>query len=383
MSDSDRVNLAYSEEVAFGTVAAIALKTLRFTSESLKQETDTASSAEITDDRQVPDVIRTNVNAGGDINFELSYSAYDDFMEASLQSADFTSSASLTATTIQASAGDNSFNDSASGFGSYVANQWISVTGFATAANNGFFKITTQTSGKLIVTGGTLVTEAAGPSVVIVMGPQIVNGTEQRSFSIEKENKDLSNIFALYTGMTIGSFSMTIEIESFITGNFTFLGVKEESKSSTAGTGGPTAAPTFSVMNTIDNVDKTLEGLASLSITGLAFTQSNNLRGRSVVGTLGADSIGAGVNDITGTLTTYFTDATLIDKYLNFTATSVAVVVQDVDDNAYVIEFPRIKYTDGARLTTGQNADVFAELPFTAYKHDTELITMRIARFTA
>ena len=198
MSDSDRVNLAYSEEVTFGTVAAIALKTLRFTSESLKQETDTASSAEITDDRQVPDVIRTNVNAGGDINFELSYSAYDDFMEASLQSSDFTSSASLTATTLQASAGDNSFNDSASGFGSYVANQWISVTGYSTAANNGFFKITTQTSGKLIVTGGTLVTEAAGPSVVIVMGPQIVNGTEQRSFSIEKENKDLSNIYWLF-----------------------------------------------------------------------------------------------------------------------------------------------------------------------------------------
>lgn len=70
--------------------------------------------------------------------------------------------ANVTAETISASAVDNSFNDSASGFPSNLkSGDIITVSGFATAANNGRFVVSgTPTTAKVIVTA-TLGTEAA------------------------------------------------------------------------------------------------------------------------------------------------------------------------------------------------------------------------------
>lgn len=73
-------------------------------------------------------------------------------------------------TTISASAVDNSFNDSASGFPSLLkSGDVIEVSGFTTAANNGRFLVTgTPTTAKIIVSA-TLATEAAGDNVTILL----------------------------------------------------------------------------------------------------------------------------------------------------------------------------------------------------------------------
>ena len=54
-----------------------------------------------------------------------------------------------------------------------------------------------------------------------------------------------------------------------------------------------------------------------------------------------------------------------------------------VDDasNAYVFEFPRVKFTSGQRNAGGTEQDVFADLQFTAYRETTEDVTIRIVRF--
>lgn len=81
---------------------------------------------------------------------------------------------SYSATTISAAASDNSFNDSASGFSGMAIGQYIPVTGFTEAANNGLFKIESITSSKIVVSGGTLVDEAAGDSVEIApLSPEL------------------------------------------------------------------------------------------------------------------------------------------------------------------------------------------------------------------
>ena len=79
-----------------------------------------------------------------------------------------------TATTFSASSVDNSYNDSGSGLDFVIAPAQIHVTGFATAANNGVKDVTSRTTSKIIVSQ-TLVTEAAGPSVVIrYLNPSVV-----------------------------------------------------------------------------------------------------------------------------------------------------------------------------------------------------------------
>ena len=78
--------LAYGVQVACGT-AQTTLKELRFVSETIGLTAAVTSSNEIRPNRNVADSIRTSTSIGGDINMELSYATYDDFMQGLLQSA--------------------------------------------------------------------------------------------------------------------------------------------------------------------------------------------------------------------------------------------------------------------------------------------------------
>jgi hypothetical protein len=81
MSESSRVQVRYVEETTFGTTPAAALKNLRATGFRLKRNTQGAVSEEIRSDRQIPDWIRTGIDVGGEIPFELVYGNLDDFLE--------------------------------------------------------------------------------------------------------------------------------------------------------------------------------------------------------------------------------------------------------------------------------------------------------------
>jgi hypothetical protein len=73
------------------------------------------------------------------------------------------------ATTISAASGDNSFNDSGAGFPAWAPGDVLTVDGFLTNAdNNGAaFTVVSRTASKIVVSGGTLVTEAAGDVVTL------------------------------------------------------------------------------------------------------------------------------------------------------------------------------------------------------------------------
>jgi hypothetical protein len=105
-----------------------------------------------------------------------------------------------------------------------------------------------------------------------------------------------------------------------------------------------------------------------MNVTQLDLSIANNLRQRLVVGELGAVSMGAGQFTVTGTLQAYYESKTLFNKFLNQTATQLAFILQDAAGNAYIIDMPAVKYSDGTRNPTGKNTDIIANLPFTAYK---------------
>lgn len=76
----------------------------------------------------------------------------------------------ITAATIDAAAGDNSYNDTGNGFltAGFAVGDRITVSGFTNAANNQFVAtITSVTAGKIITDATGLVTEAVGPTVTI------------------------------------------------------------------------------------------------------------------------------------------------------------------------------------------------------------------------
>jgi hypothetical protein len=83
MGSSNRVALRYIQEVTKGvTPATPALKPVRFTSESLNYAIENTQTAESAADRTQKDLVQVSAMAAGDINFELSYGTFDDWLEA-------------------------------------------------------------------------------------------------------------------------------------------------------------------------------------------------------------------------------------------------------------------------------------------------------------
>lgn len=85
MADSSRHALYAIAEVTYGTTPTTpAFKTLRHTGTNLALTKNTMQSEELRPDRQIQDYRHGTKQAGGDISGELSYGAYDDFLEAVL-----------------------------------------------------------------------------------------------------------------------------------------------------------------------------------------------------------------------------------------------------------------------------------------------------------
>ena len=383
MSNTAQAQVAYIKETDFNTQkTGSALQILRYSGESLKQDAGVSQGEEIRGDRQIPSMRRTRKSASGGINGLFSYGTYDDLLASVLQAASWNAAVTVgPIITISAASGDNSFNDSGSGFGSLVVNQWVYVTGFTTAGNNGFFKIATKTTGKITVTGGTLVSEDAGDSVTVKQGAYIVNGVTLDTYNFERKYADLATELALLTGMALNGLSLAIPQEGDISIGFDLIGGGEQSLATTGGSG-YTAATTTEKFNGLD-VNHLYENLADLTVANFSLQINNNLRSRLVIGSSGILSIGSGNINVSGALRTYYTSKTLFDKWLNETATALALAISDAAGNRYVIDLPKVKFTAGARVASGPNDDCFADLQWTAYMHATEAITARIARFAA
>lgn len=389
-ADSNLIGLAYVEESTFGVVPSgpPTLQNLRFTSESLKQATQTVLSQEIRSTRDIADVIRVGVNSAGGVEGELSYGTYDDFFEAGLLSSGWSSETAVIASDSNVSVASGVVTHTTGWSSTPTAGSWVKIAGFTSsmAANNGAWKVAaspTPTSTTFSVEG-TLVDGAAGDSVSIDEGAQILNGTNLRTFVLEKEYTDLSNNFSVLTGNAIDQMTWGVSADAILTTGFQFIGKRElAAQTVTVGNGSNTAVNGNSVCNAIDHVTLVQENGASYDITGLTAQLSNNLRARLQVGTLGAVSLGKGTCNVNGTVNAYYESQDVMDRYLNFDTTSLAFVVTDAAGNILVFDYPSIKFTDGQRIAGGQNQDILAQMQWQAFADATEGVTMRVVRFAA
>ena len=394
-ADADRINVAFIQETSFGVtpIGPPKIADIRITSEGLAQENNTADSTEIRSDRQLADIVRTGISAGGEIPFELSFASFDEWFAASFLSDDVTNPQgwSLAVATIAADitiAADNALNQFqgvATKFAGYLVGSWIKVAGFATAGNNGFFKIIAKAGDDSTITvshgPGALVNEVAGASVSITQGSEITNGVTCRSYTIEEEYTDLTNVFHAFLGMTINTMSLSTQAESIIGGSFGFMGQQMDDNAATVGDSANTAANENEVMGSGEDVENVYEGGTSLCVINFSVEIANNFRNQPCVSNLAPQGLGSGKLNVTGTVQAYFENATLLAKFLDFTSTSLAQVFTDSAGQSYIIDLPEVKFTAGPTSAGGESSDIVVDLSYTAKKHPTENKTIRMVRF--
>jgi hypothetical protein len=380
MSDSSQVALRLLEESTWGVTPGAAMDALRFSSESLGQPKNTQVSNEIRPDGQVTDLIQLARMADGGISGELSYGTYDKLFKAVMRASDWTT---LTDTGIVISA-DNASSEFRWASGSppaFVVGQFVKVSGFTEAANNGFFRVTARDSDSITV-DGTLTDEAAGDSVT-VQGDVLTNGNVLTSFTLEKEFVDITQ-FLSYTGMSPGQMDLAFPVEGVATAAFTFMGKDAALAQATVGTGGPNAANENDVINTSNHLAVLTESSGALvgtHGTGLNISVQNSLRRQPALGSLTSVGLGLGRFVVTGELTAYFENELLLNRYLNHSESGVGLVV-DGQGGAYGIYLPRVKFTGGGAPTPGNDQDITVTLPFQALREPGADVTMIISRMT-
>ena len=201
-------------------------------------------------------------------------------------------------------------------------------------------------------------------------------GTTPKYFSIEDYAADIDQA-RLFTGCSVNTLSVALAPNAMVTGTFGMVG-KDMTITATEKTqDAPTDASPFDAYSG----DLEIGGATSAIVTAMDFTLTNGFAPTFVVGDDSTPSLEVGDAVVEGTLSAYFEDASLINRFINETETSLKVTVGDNAGTPNTMEFffPRCKINSADVGVDGPTSRVIS-LSFVALRDDTEATNLRITR---
>lgn len=362
---------------------------LRFTSESLDGPIETVVSNEIRSDAQITDAVKVSESAGGDVSFEFSYRSFDMLLEGALRNdwgaeLDVNSGGSpADARTVTIGSPLTEIEIPGSPGAELQVGQFIRVTGSTNSpSNDGYYRITAVNGDVFTVTPSFAGAETG--TNLRVRASHLRNGTERKSFVLAKVFTDLSPQEILYfNGMRVGTFSLSIEPGSILTGSFSFAGKRGRAANTLPGLASAQDAPGTDVANAVDNiVEVLLDGSAiDADLTSISLDVNTNTRDKPAVAAVGNIDVGLGRFNVSGNLTMYFSSRVLYDKFVSQTRHSLSFVVQ-VGSDSYAIFLPSLKFSTSTIVIEGNDTDVVVSADFQALRDPTLGFTLGLDRFS-
>jgi hypothetical protein len=207
-------------------------------------------------------------------------------------------------------------------------------------------------------------------------------GTTPKYFSIEDAAQDISQ-FRVFTGMSVSSMSVSIAPNQMVTTTFTMVG-KDMTISGTGKTvDNATIAQPFDSYSGDVSIGDVSSATTSAIVTSLEFSIDNAMNPTFVVGDDATPHLETGMATVEGTLTAYFEDAALINRFIDEDESELIVSVDDpTGSNEYTFTFPKIKVNGADVPVDGQTSRIIT-LPFVALYDATEDTNLKITRPTA
>ena len=200
-------------------------------------------------------------------------------------------------------------------------------------------------------------------------------GNTRKSFTVEHSQIDIAQFFQ-YNGMIVDKLQLKIATNGIITAKFTFVGkdsptVTTVSVDVTAGTApnGFYTAPVVSLPfvhngGTFKEGGSTFADMMSLDLTIENKTSSNFVLGSNTIRDFSQNFL-----EITGTAQVYVEDATIYNKFINATSTSLDFTLTN-GTNTHEFNLPNIRY-HGASKSVAGNGPVTLSLPFVGFYDST------------
>tara|TARA_R110000824_G_C15191526_1_gene674789 strand:+ start:486 stop:1397 length:912 start_codon:yes stop_codon:yes gene_type:complete len=204
-------------------------------------------------------------------------------------------------------------------------------------------------------------------------------GVAPKFLSVEDYAADIDQA-RLFTGLSVSTMGISLAPNQMVTTTFGMIG-KDMTMSATEKTqdaaSGSVPFDAYSGDIGIGNV----AGASSVAIvTALDFTLTNSFSPTFVIGDNSAPSLEYGRAEVEGTLTAYFEDATLINRFLNEVETEIEVSVNDpTGANAYTFQFPKVKINSADVGVDGPTSRMI-NMSFVALFDAVEATNLKITR---
>jgi Phage tail tube protein len=379
-SQNSRAGLSYVTEVTFGvTPGSPSLVSIPYNTHSLDLSKERVTGNEIQPDRMLRVDRHGNRSVSGDIAVDLRKGDFDVFFESCLMSA-FADSATVATLTATSSAGTATITYASTTVPAFPVGSAITVAGVTPAGFNGTWTVTACTATSVSFLNGT-----AGPQTVAgtVRNRALKVGVTPKSFSIEDAALDITQ-FRLFTGMTVDTVAVSVKPNSMIATTFSMVGKDMTMSGSSVDAVKTTAStnqPFDSYSGTLSLGDAGAAMSAVALITGIDFSISNSLAPTFVVGSASTPQIEFGMCTVEGTITAYFEDAALINRFINETTSAFQVTVNDPSGASnYTFHFPRVKLNGATVPVDGPTGSRIVTIPFVALYDTAENTNIEIIR---
>ena len=204
-------------------------------------------------------------------------------------------------------------------------------------------------------------------------------GVTPKFFSIEDYAADIDQS-RVFTGCSVSSMAISLAPNQMVTTTFSMVG-KDMTISGTEKTqnsaSGSSPFDAYSGDISIGNVG----GASAVAIvTSLDFTINNSYAPTFVIGDDSAPSLEYGRAEVEGTMTVYFEDEAMINRFLNETETEIEVSVDDpTGGNSYTFQFPKVKINSADVGVDGPTSRMIS-MSFVALYDATEGTNLKITR---
>ena len=203
-------------------------------------------------------------------------------------------------------------------------------------------------------------------------------GTTPKFFSIEDYAADIDQA-RLFSGMTVSTMGVSLAPNQMVTATYGMVG-KDMSASATEKTqvGASGAAPFDAYSGSLSIGTTGGSPSAAAIVTGMDFTLTNSFAPTFVIGSDSAPQLEVGRAEIEGTLSVYYEDLAMINRFLNETETEIDVTVGD-GTNTMNFNFPRAKINSADVGVDGPTSRIIS-MSFVALYDSTDSTNLTITR---
>ncbi len=179
-------------------------------------------------------------------------------------------------------------------------------------------------------------------------------GTTRRSFTFERNFADITQ-YIRYTGCEVNSLEISVAPNQMVTVGVGVVG-KDMALAQTIISGA-----TYTAVGTTEPFDSftgtiTEGGVAIGIVTELKLSLDNGIEPQFAIGSKTTRRPSIGRSKLSGSMTVYFEDETLLEKFLDETESSIEFALVDLDGNTLTFELPLTQYNSGQPDVSGEGS---------------------------